>query len=384
MPLLVQCPRGCQVKMPRSRSGKVVRCPDCKCAMRVPQLTEAQLKMGRVIPCRAKLARRRKLDPEEAAQRKKELQDQEAETQRLQVEAENRERALADKLASQTVEEVVEESQQRKSDAAVEPTLESASQVPAGLAANDDAAVGDRQNEHDSVTAVDDVAEVSSPTPPPTDLLDLPETPEPPKPRRRKLAKPAVATAAENSSLGFTPFINLADPSIEPEQEKDWQERLSVANNDRRLFARFFAICLCLVAVLNVIPAGLQWYHWTQLTDSAPLPRWIYIQLFIGAVYLLYAVFLAQIPDWSALRAVSVAMLFMAFVFGIISTGLLVGGHGDFSGYLGIPFALNRQACIWCVAMLCVATLMSFWGGKESAHWQRAEQILQNIVTKTG
>lgn len=328
--------------MPRSRAGRVVRCPQCKCAMRVPKLTEAQLKMGRVIPCRAKLARRRKLDPEEAAYRAKESREQEGKTQELKA--------------------ALESDAQLESNFANENKAGSPSEIDAQVE------IADRGWERI----------VPPPAPPLDDLPDL-QTPEPPKPKRR-IVRPAVTPVVSNDS-GFTPFISLQDPTEEVEEEKDWEERLRVANQDRKLFARFFAICLCLVAVLNVIPASLQWYHWTQLSDSAPLPRWIYIQMFIGAIYLLYAFFLVQIPDWSALRAVSVAMLLMAFVFGIISTGLLVGGHGTFSGFLGIPFALNREACIWCVAMLCVATLMSFWGGKESANWQRAEQLLQNILT---
>jgi hypothetical protein len=83
------------------------------------------------------------------------------------------------------------------------------------------------------------------------------------------------------------------------------------------------------------------------------------------------------------MRAVALAMLFMAFIFGIVSTGLLVGGQGNLSGFLGIPYALNRQASIWCVAMLCLATLMAYWGGKESANWQRAEQLLKGILAQS-
>lgn len=304
--------------MPRSRAGRIVRCPECKCAMRVAKLTESQLGMDGTIECRAKLARRRKLDPEEAAQRERESIQREKEKQRIGDDVSNT---------------VTDERSQ-----VIPPSL------PAGYR----------------------------------------ELPDPPMPTRRNLVgsdEVASTNAAKSATdANLTPFINLAEPAQAEEEEQDWEEKLSVANEDRKLFARFFAICLCLIAVLNLIPASLQWYHWSQLPDSAPLPRWIYIQMFIGSIYLIYAFFLAQIPDWSALRAVSVAMLLMAFVFGIISAGLLIGGHGNFAGYLGIPFALNRLACIWCVAMLCVATLMSFWGGKESANWQRAEQILENIA----
>ena len=356
--------------MPRSRAGRVVRCPECKCAMRVPQLTQSQLNMGRVIPCRAKLARRRKLDPEEAAHREREAREtQEAQDQEAQMPG-------SESGHQPSVGNIDQAFEPRPPESAEDLKPEKTPTTSA---------------EFDSEAVENEIAAPVIPPTPSKDLLDLLDTkvPEPPRPKRRNFVGRAAAdsvasSGADNSgSTPSTPFINLGDPALEVEQEQDWEERLSTANRDRKLFARFFAICLVLVAVLNVIPAGLQWYHWAQLAESAPLPRWIYIQIFIGAIYLIYAVFLAQVPDWSALRAVSVAMLFTAFVFGIVSTGLLIGGHGDFSGYLGVPFALNRQACIWCVAMLCVATLMSFWGGKESAHWQRAEQILQGIIAKT-
>ena len=120
-----------------------------------------------------------------------------------------------------------------------------------------------------------------------------------------------------------TPVINLSASANETpvvEEDKDWGARLKNANSDRQILARFFALVLCLVAIVNMVPAIYHWYHWLQLAESMALPRWIYIQIFVGAIHLVYAVFLAQIPDWSAMRAVSVAMLAVAFVFGFVST----------------------------------------------------------------
>lgn len=183
------------------------------------------------------------------------------------------------------------------------------------------------------------------------------------------------------------PIISLEEPTQSEyvaEEERDWETRLESANSDRRMLARFFALVLCLVAIVNMVPAFYHWFHWTQMTESLALPRWIYIQVFVGAIHLVYAIFLFQINNWSAMRAVSVAMLGVAFVFGFISTGLLVGGgEGNLTGFLGIPYTLSRQACIWCVAMLCLATLMSYWGGKESTNWQRAEHLLKEILSKS-
>ena len=75
-------------------------------------------------------------------------------------------------------------------------------------------------------------------------------------------------------------------------------------------------------------------------------------------------------------------MLVVAFVFGLLSTGLLVGGgQGAFANFLGLSFVIVKRAAIWCVAMLILATLMSYLGGRESANWQRAEQLLEEILT---
>jgi hypothetical protein len=217
------------------------------------------------------------------------------------------------------------------------------------------------------------------------DRVSLPK----PKPKIASLGEEPVMAGLTSGSqvpVSSSPLLINLQPAAGkfdgPLTAQDWQARLEKSNSDRKIMARFFALCLCVVAIVNMVPAFYHWYSWTLLTDSLPLPRWIYILIFVGAVHLIYAIFLAQVPDWSAMRAVALAMLAVAFVFGFVSTGLLVGGgQGNLTGFLGIPFALNRQACIWCVAMLCLATLMSYWGGKESSNWQRAEHLLSEILS---
>lgn len=177
--------------------------------------------------------------------------------------------------------------------------------------------------------------------------------------------------------------LDITPPETESEvDKKSWEQRLNDANADRRMLARFLAGCLFLIAIVNIVPAVSHWYGWATIAENTPLPRWIYLQIFVGAIYTVYSIFLLQISDWSALRSVSVAMLVFAFSFGVISTGLLVGE--TFAGVLGIPYSLNRRAAIWCVAMLILATLMSYWAGKESSNWRRAEKLLREIIEKTG
>ena len=56
--------------------------------------------------------------------------------------------------------------------------------------------------------------------------------------------------------------------------------------------------------------------------------------------------------------------------------------EGTIAQFLHLPYVLARSATIWCVAMLCLATLMTFLSGRESLNWQRTEQLLREILAK--
>jgi hypothetical protein len=159
--------------------------------------------------------------------------------------------------------------------------------------------------------------------------------------------------------------------------EQRWESRFRKSHDDRVVLARFLAACLVGIAIVNVIPAVLYWYRWTALDQVTPLPRWVYLQIFAALLHVVYAVFLLQVSDWASLRAVSFAMLAIAMAFGLLSVGLIFGDGSDFvPQFLGLEAAMIRRAGLWCVAMLCVATLASYLGGRESARWQRAETLL--------
>lgn len=165
--------------------------------------------------------------------------------------------------------------------------------------------------------------------------------------------------------------------------ENGWEHRFKKSRDDRIVLARFLAACLIGVAIVNVVPAVLYWYQWAAEDSVAALPRWVYLQVFAALLHVVYAIFLVQVADWASLRAVSWAMLAIAMSFGLLSTGLIVGdGSGFVPRFLELQGSLIQKAGLWCVAMLCVATLASYLGGRESQRWQRAEKLLfsmQNV-----
>lgn len=184
----------------------------------------------------------------------------------------------------------------------------------------------------------------------------------------------------EYASLGNEPFV---PDFVKPATKKvELRQRVRASNADRQVLLKFFAACLCVVAAINLGPAIYYWIQWSQNADSPALPRWIYLQAFVAAIHVIYAVYLIQIPDWSALKTVSIAMLIVATLFGLVSTGLVAGGgQGTVARFLELPHVLSYQASIWCVAMLLLSTLMCYMGGREAVNWQRTEQLLRDIVS---
>lgn len=199
------------------------------------------------------------------------------------------------------------------------------------------------------------------------------------------------AAAVENDTADVSAFqfeskdvasVELSSQNRSAEQGLSSLEvRTRRANADRVTLTRFFAAMLVFVGIVNFAPAIYCWYTWSQEDIDFLLPRWIYLQIFIAVLHLVYAVLLLQVPDWSTLRSIAIVMLAFAFVFGLFSMGLLTtGGNGLLAQFLQVPDSLGRQACIWCVAMLCLATLASYLAGRESNTWQRTEKLLAEIL----
>lgn len=267
MPLIVKCPNGCQLRVPASRAGKVVRCPGCKAIIKIDPISKAEV------------------------------------TEQV---------VTASKATADSINTKKRERAERL------PTIEVISR-------------GNRQRQADD-------GEVE---------IQIDES-----------------GVVRRSATGI-----------------ELQTRAHHSRDDRVLLAKIFASLLCVVALINMVPMTYSWFRWAQYGEPFALSRWMYLQVFVASLHLIYAVFLVQIPDWSALRTVAIAMLTLAVAFGTISTGLLVGqGQGAISEFLEIPFSLTTRASIWCVAMLCLSTLISYLAGREASNWRRTEKLLREIM----
>jgi hypothetical protein len=137
--------------------------------------------------------------------------------------------------------------------------------------------------------------------------------------------------------------------------------------------------------LFSVAPAVWDLVEYIRIDDlDAPfVARWALVLFFLGIVQLAYAVYLFQLPDWATVWVVTVLLLLMAAgyaaVLGMVlisdGDGLLVGPHG-----LQLADKLaGGQAALWCLCMVCVATILAFFAGRMSVRWRAAERVLQAV-----
>jgi len=158
------------------------------------------------------------------------------------------------------------------------------------------------------------------------------------------------------------------------------EAKVAAANRDRVLLTRVFGVLICLVAIVNMAPSYLFWNRWSQQIEAPPLPQWVYWQVFAAALCLVYAVFLLQIADWSALQSVSVVMLIMAMGYGLVTISLVLGeAQSPAARWLSLDGQALDRGKTWCATMLCIATLISYLGGRESSKWKQANLLMDKI-----
>lgn len=197
-------------------------------------------------------------------------------------------------------------------------------------------------------------------------------------------ARPPVRYPSSNAETAASDSVPISIDTRSVSETTQPQELLSRAvraRQDKVLISRFVGAFLVFAAAVNISPAIYHWYSWsaTSLTESPP--RWTWLLTFVAAIHVIYAVFVFQIADWSALKAVSLALLAVAGVFGFVAVALVLGNGSDgMSRFLQLPFDLFSKGQIWCVAMLLLSVIASYISGREALGWQRMDQLFARIL----
>lgn len=191
--------------------------------------------------------------------------------------------------------------------------------------------------------------------------------------------------SANRETVDFFPQLNVGSnskgPSIDAKTKDVWAQRVAHRLNGRRVSAQRFAWSLVFLAVVTMIPPTLWWWEWTQMLDSqATLPRWVYLSLFLMGLQCFYAVLVGLVPDWSSLRAASFFLLGLACLMAVASASLSMSVSSNFiARTLQVPSSLQARGTIWCLALVCLNLLLSFWAFREYSQWRRTEDLFHEL-----
>ncbi len=169
---------------------------------------------------------------------------------------------------------------------------------------------------------------------------------------------------------------DAAEVIIERDSKPDYDP-----NRDRLWLTRFYAACLFVVGLVNIVPVIALLTAYNQYLSQSVLPRWAFVSIFLSLIFVAYAVYLVQLADWSSLLVVSVFVLLVACLYGFLAAALWLGNPtGTIAVALQIPQAYFHFGPIWGGIMFCLLALASFTFGRDAFAWQHgiAEVILHS------
>ncbi len=141
----------------------------------------------------------------------------------------------------------------------------------------------------------------------------------------------------------------------------------------RKWTVYYLAMAIAGLALFGMAPGILDVVDHFRSVDSVGIARWALLVIVIGFIQLAYVVYVIQLPDFSSVWVVTGFTLFLAGLYAMMLALTTLGGGGNqFIEALDLAdLAANKKAGRWCFVMLCLSSLMAYFGGRVSVKWQR-------------
>lgn len=169
------------------------------------------------------------------------------------------------------------------------------------------------------------------------------------------------------------PIPPTAPSGAEPSVQVAIRSPRLASPDGHRQAARRLALALVLVAVVSSVPILLAVTGSRQHGDWQP-ERWAIVLVWVALLQCAYAVFLAQVPDWSSVWVVFLWSLAIAAGYAAaMGLCLLASPENPALGVLQLSTArfTAGQRAGWCLIMLLLYLPLSFWAGRIRTDWQR-------------
>jgi hypothetical protein len=219
-----------------------------------------------------------------------------------------------------------------------------------------------------------------------------PESAEkPPRPKRTEKKPASSRKPVEQEPVPTAPETSEEPPADEldtveaPPTAEEIADATPVqgyeADEGKRVSVYGLAAMMVMLAIVNGIPAVWQVIQFVQAEQPYYLEPWTHMLLLLSGIQLTYAIYLAQLPDWSTTR---VAMVFTALMTTFYAAGLglatTAASDNQMIDFLGLNDELQAgRLTSWCLIMLALNGLVTYFNSRVSIRWHKSFMITASI-----
>jgi hypothetical protein len=231
-----------------------------------------------------------------------------------------------------------------------------------------------------------EVPDVLPPVPVLHEVAAPPVTPSGTKSPDREVAsfRPVITSNVKRTrsrELIEEPPLPLLAPNLPAPAKPPLTGQPLVPDRDKQAAVFQLGLVVGTLALFSMSPALWEWFAVWQNPDAPPVPPWVFALLLGGVIQLAYAVYLAQVPDWSALWTTTAALLCASAGYALMLGTTLVGRE---EGALVVLFRYadkipGNRAAMWCFVMLCFTSVVTYFLGLTAARWHRSYRLLRRV-----
>lgn len=161
-------------------------------------------------------------------------------------------------------------------------------------------------------------------------------------------------------------------------------ERRGVVHDAAKRRSVFWlAGCVAFAALLNLALFASDVVLDAQEARPTGVATWALVLLLLGVLQGVYALYLVQLPDWSTVWVVSIAMLVLAAVYAMLLAVLaLGGGNMPLASALELDEFADQRPELVCLIMLSLSGLLSYLLGRASYRWSKSNSALTAATSK--
>lgn len=146
-------------------------------------------------------------------------------------------------------------------------------------------------------------------------------------------------------------------------------------NLEKQRTVLYHGLGLASTALIGMLPALWEVAQHLRADQSTGIAPWAHVVLCLAVIQLGYAIYLIQIPDWSSAWVTALACLVASAIYAVgLGVGLSAGVESSVITNLGLADRLHAgQLTRWCLIMLSLSLLSTYFLGRLSLSWHRRE-----------